>query len=107
MELTKIGEYIAQIPKILVMLEQVLEGFSGMNQRWLNTDEASRHLTLSSSKITKMLNVTLIEGTHYYKREGKNIFDRDALDKWIVYPTANSLDYQSTNDIVTDVLRGI
>lgn len=108
MDLTKAVEYLALLPQIFTMIKELRESLHIKNKKWLSTQEVSEYIPFSISKINKMLNVTLIEGIHFYKKEGKKIFDREALDKWITArESANSLTYKDNSAIVADVLHGI
>lgn len=53
-------------------------------KRWLNIKEVSSYLGYSKDRIYKLKDEVFIENIHFYKKVGKIIFDRVAIDDWMV-----------------------
>jgi predicted DNA-binding transcriptional regulator AlpA len=53
-------------------------------KRWLNTKELSSYLSYSKDRIYKLKDEVFIENIHFYKKVGKILFDRVAIDDWMV-----------------------
>lgn len=100
-------EHLSQIPMIMVMLTEILTHIKekSVDKRWLSTKEVAQYLSFSTDKISKMLGVEFIENEHYYKKENRNLFDKQKVDEWVLNaPSSNNLSYRDTQTIVNDVL---
>lgn len=65
---------------------QLIELISSLSstKRWLNTKETADYLGYSKDGLMKLKDVHLFLDMHYFKKAGKLIFDRHALDTWIM-----------------------
>ncbi|WP_294966906.1 DNA-binding protein [Sulfurimonas sp.] len=96
-------ENLSKIGTILIKLEELEAKLSG-EKRWLNIKEASNYLGYSQDHIHKLKNSYFIEGKHYYKKTGKLLFDKIALDNWVQSST-NSIDVKEVaNNILKDLI---
>ncbi len=66
-------------------LLKILYEYQKNNQkRWLNTQEAAAYLGYSTDGINKLKGVHLFKDWHYFKKAGKILYDRHALDEWVL-----------------------
>jgi len=82
-------EHLALLPELLKKLEIIDKKLSAQKsdeiaKRWLTTKELAQYLSYSLDSIYRLKEDSLIEGVHFYKREGKILFDRVAIDDWVV-----------------------
>ncbi|MCT7465779.1 hypothetical protein N5T78_04175 [Aliarcobacter cryaerophilus] len=89
-------EKIPEIYNLLVLLKNELS--DKVERRWLTTDELSVYIGYSKESIKNFIkNEELILNYHYYKKDRKNIFDKNAIDKWIMEDSnenhSNNSDY--------------
>jgi len=79
-------DVLDKIPTMIKLLEKVLENQKNIiDKPWLSTKEAAQYLGYSKDSIdSKVKNKEFIEGTHYYQRASKRMFDKNMLDKWVV-----------------------
>ena len=96
-------ENLSKINTILVKLEE-LDAKLSSEKRWLNIKEASNYLGYSQDHIHKLKNSHFIEGKHYYKKTGKLLFDKIAIDTW-VQSSLTSIDAKEVaNNILKDLI---
>ena len=95
-------ENLDKIVDILKKLEQLESKING-EKRWLNTKEASYYLGYSQEHIHKLKDNHLIEGKHYFKKAGRVLFDKLALDSWVTTSLVNI----DANEIVNFVLEDL
>lgn len=72
------------------------------SKRWLSVKDLSEYLSYSSDRIYKLKDDVFIEGMHFYKKQGKILFDKFAIDKWITSSTYNAK--EKVNQILKDLL---
>ncbi len=100
-------ENLNKIEKIEKDIEAIKKALTNSSQkRWLNVKELSQYLGYSKDRIYKLKNEHFIENIHYFKKAGKILFDRVAIDDWVVgkdYDDAN----QSQRQIVHNILSSI
>lgn len=77
------------------------------DKRWLNVKELSTYLGYSKDHIYKLKDDVFLENIHFYKKMGKIIFDRVAIDSWMVGKENTDDINQSRRQIVDNVLSSI
>ena len=98
------------IPRVLKQLEVIDNKLnSNIDKRWLNTQELANYtgykLETIKSKIKKH---EFIIGIQYFKRDGKLLFDKFEIDKWVMGINPSSLELESDcKDIVDEVLSSL
>ncbi len=74
---------IDEIYNLLLLLKN--EANNKIEKRWLTTEELSLYIGYSKESIKKFLKDGEFElNYHYFKKERKNIFDKNAIDEWIM-----------------------
>lgn len=74
---------IDEIYNLLVLLKNEVN--NKIEKRWLTTEELSLYIGYSKESIKRFLKDGEFElNYHYFKKERKNIFDKNAIDKWIM-----------------------
>lgn len=95
------------LKKIDTILEKIetLENKISSEKRWLNTKEASYYLGYSQEHIHKLKDNHLLEGKHYFKKAGRILFDKLALDSWVT----TSLNIKNINpkEIAENILKDL
>ena len=76
-------------------------------KRWLNTNELAKYLGYSKDRIYKIKEDIFIEDIHFYKKTGKILFDRVAIDDWVVGKENNNEIIQSRQNIVDNILSSV
>ena len=96
-------ETLEQIPQILELLQQVsIKLNDSVEKKWLSTQETSIYLGYSKDSIDSMVKKgEFIPGIHYYQKSRKRMFDKNALDGWVVgiSPTSNLMEQQLVSTI--------
>lgn len=96
-------EKIEEIYNLLVLLRD--REMNKIEKRWLTTEELSEYIGYSKESIKNMIkNEEFVIELHYYKKHRKNIFDKTAIDKWIMgsYKTYTNYEFL-TNKILENV----
>ena len=85
-------ETLSQIPVIYQLLLQLNEKIENkVEKRWLSTIETSIYLGYSKDSIDFMVKKgEFIINIHYFQVERKRMFDKEALDKWVMGITSNN-----------------
>ena len=95
-------ETLIEIPKILLLIKQINEKLENkVEKRWLSTTETATYLGYSKDSIDFMVKKgDFIVDIHYFQRERKRMFDKEAIDNWVIGNTSND-DYlkNKTNTI--------
>ena len=103
-------EALEQIPKLLEIMVQVKDSIANSNteKRWLNTNELAEYTGYKLETIkSKIKKGDFILGLHYYKREGKLLFDKTQVDNWVMgIDATNNSGYMSTIDAIVNEVRG-
>lgn len=74
---------IEDIYKILLLIKE--EKINQIEKRWLTTERLSEYIGYSKESIKKMIKENDLElGKHYFKVSKKNLFDKYAIDNWIM-----------------------
>lgn len=97
------------IPTVLAQLQIIDKKLdSNINKRWLNTHELAEYTGYKFETIkSKIKNNDFIIGVHYFKRDGKLLFDKFEVDKWVMGITSNLVLESDCSDIVDEVLVSI
>jgi predicted DNA-binding transcriptional regulator AlpA len=95
---------IKDIAKDLEVIKKSLT--STQTKRWLTVTELSKYLGYSKDSIYKLKENEFIENLHFYKKIGKILFDRVAIDDWIVGKENHDI-IQSQRQIVDNILLSI
>lgn len=100
-------ESLKLLPQMYALIEKLNSNLENMHtKRWLSVKELATYLSYSSDRIYKIKEEHFIEGIHFFKKSGKILFDRVAIDSWVV-----GKDTLETNDtqrqIVDNVLLSI
>jgi hypothetical protein len=107
---TKSFEYLADIPTLKKQLEALDNKLnSNIEKRWLNTHEVANYTGYKLETIkSKVKNSDFIREIHYYKRDGKLLFDKFEIDKWVmgIKPTHTELDTSCMN-VVDNIMKSI
>ncbi len=99
-------ENLAKIDEILNQLQQINKKIT-LEKRWLTVADLSKYLGYSKDRIYKFQNNTFIENLHFYKKQGKILFDRVAIDEWVVCKDKTNEINQSQRQIVDNILSSI
>ncbi|WP_404319468.1 helix-turn-helix domain-containing protein [Malaciobacter canalis] len=76
-------EKIEEIYKLLILIKD--EKINQFEKKWLTTEELSTYIGYSKESIKKMIKENDLElGKHYFKVSKKNLFDKYAIDNWIM-----------------------
>lgn len=99
-------ELLPEMLERLKNIEKKLENSYG--KRWLSVNEAAKYLSYSKDRIYKIKSEELLEGKHYFKK-GKLLFDRFALDEWVLGGYQNEqIDIkQKVASIIESVLKDV
>lgn len=73
---------LESLEKLLQTLVQRLETIGA--KRWLSTKELAVYISYSEDGVRKLKDTELFIDIHYFKRSGKIIYDRLAVDEWIL-----------------------
>ena len=97
---------LCQIPVIYQLLLQLNEKIENkVEKRWLSTIETSLYLGYSTDSIDFMVKKgEFIVNVHYYQVERKRMFDKQALDKWVMGITSNN---DSVKNNIDATIEGI
>lgn len=100
-------EDLAMLPRILQIVESMQEELANVHtKRWLNVRELAEYLGYSKDRIYKIKDAHLIEGEHFYNRTGKILFDRVAIDSWVVGKDDRETDI-TQRQVVDNVLSSL
>ena len=79
-------EYLECLPSIEKKLEKIELGIENrIAKRWLNINEAAIYIGYKKETIRKKVqNGEFQPGIHYYKQNGKLLFDINELDNWVM-----------------------
>ena len=99
-------ETLSQIPDIYQLLLQLNEQIENrVEKRWLSTTETAHYLGYSKDSIEKKKKKgEFIVNVHYYQVERKRMFDKQALDKWVMGITSNN---DSVKNKIDATIEGI
>lgn len=101
---------LQEIPKVVKKLEIIDKKLdSNIEKRWLNTQELANYTGYKFETIkSKIKNHEFILGVHYFKRDGKLLFDKFEVDNWVMGITPSNKEIESDySNIVDDVLASL
>ncbi len=96
-------ENLEKINDILLKLNELESKISGA-KRWLNINETAHYLGYSKEYIHKLKDSSFILNKHYYKRNGKLLFDKDELDRWVTVASHSMSAKEIANEILKDLI---
>ena len=100
-------EYLNLLPQLAADLKQIKKQLEEEGtKRWLNVRELALYLGYSKDRIYKIKDECLLEGEHFHNRTGKILFDRVAIDSWVVGRNTDET-HKSQRQIVDHVLSSI
>lgn len=95
---------IKQIALDMEIIKKVLANQT--SKRWLTVREVAQYLGYSKDRIYKIKDEYLSEGEHFYNKTGKLLFDRVAIDSWVVGRETNDTN-RSKRQVVDNILSSI
>jgi predicted DNA-binding transcriptional regulator AlpA len=97
-------EKIPEIYNLLLLLQNEVK--NKVEKRWLTTEELSIYIGYSKESIKNFIkDDELILNYHYYKKDRKNIFDKNAIDEWIMQDSNKN--NTNNNDFIVNKLLNI
>ena len=100
-------ESLKLLPRIFELIENVNRQLENVHaKRWMSAKELADYLSYSTDRIYKIKDEQLIEGIHFFKKSGKILFDRVAIDSWVVGKDTFETN-QSQRQIVDNILSSI
>ncbi len=100
-------ENINLIKEIAQDISTIKKALSSIQtKRWLNTLELAKYLGYSKDRIYKLKEEVFIENLHFYKKTGKILFDRVAIDDWVIGKENYDV-IQSRRLIVDNILSSV
>lgn len=96
---------IADMAKNIEFIKNELA--STNSKRWFGVKELSEYLSYSRDRIYKLKEESFIENVHFYKRSGKILFDRVAIDSWVMRKETYHDTDKSQRQIVDNILSSI
>ncbi|MDQ7043055.1 MAG: helix-turn-helix domain-containing protein [Sulfurimonas sp.] len=100
-------EDLKLLPQMFELIEKLNSNLeNSFTKRWLSVRELAEYLSYSNDRIYKLKDEYLLEGTHFYKKSGKILFDRVAIDSWMVEGNSNETN-QSQRQIVDNILSSV
>jgi len=100
-------ENLELIPLLLNKIEELSKKLEMSNgKRWMSVAETAEYLGYSADRIYKMKGTCFTEGNHFHNKTGKIIFDRVAIDAWVVGKETDET-HESQRQIVHRVLSSI
>ena len=100
-------ENINLIKEMALDIELIKKALSNQtNKRWLNTKEVADYLGYSKNRIYKLKEEVFLENIHFYKKVGKILYDRVAIDSWMVRKETDDIN-KSQRQIVDNILSSI
>ena len=96
---------IKQLVDDMQLLKQSL--INSNEKRWMSVKDIAQYLSYSKDRIYKLKDTTFIEGIHFYKKNGKILFDRVAIDEWVISKEKTNEINQSQRQVVDNILSSI
>jgi len=101
-------ENLKLLPEIVKELEIIKKQLSNYQEkRWMSVKELSEYLSYSTDYIYKLKESLFIEGIHFFKRSGKILFDKVAIDDFVVGKENSDEINQQRRQVVDNVLSSI
>jgi predicted DNA-binding transcriptional regulator AlpA len=100
-------ENINLIKSIAQDIELIKKSLTSSSQkRWMTVKDLSEYLGYSKDRIYKIKEDFLVENHHFYKKTGKILFDRIAIDEWMCGRDSDEI-VKSQRQIVDNVLSSL
>ena len=100
-------ESLKLLPRMFELIEKLNKQLEeNHTKRWLSVKELATYLSYSTDRIYKIKEEHFIEGIHFFKKSGKILFDRVAIDSWVVEKDTLETNIQQ-RQIVDNVLLSI
>ena len=99
-------ENLEKIDEILNQLTQINKKIN-LEKRWLSVAQVAKYLDYSKDRIYKLQSNTFIKNLHFYKKNGKILFDRVAIDEWVVCKENTNEINQSQWQTVDNILSSV
>lgn len=100
-------ENINLIKQIAMDIELIKKALANSTaKRWLNVREVADYLGYSKDRIYKIKDEYLSEGEHFHNKTGKLLFDRVAIDSWVVGRETNDTN-KSKRQVVDHILSSV
>ncbi len=97
-------ENLAKIDLLIEKIENLEAKVSGA-KKWLNIKETAHYLGYSKEYIHKLKDSSFILNKHYYKKNGKLLFDKEQLDLWVTTTNDQMIDPKKlAEEILKDIL---
>ena len=101
-------ESLKLLPQMFALIEKLNSHLEDANtKRWLSVKELAKYLSYSSDRIYKIKDEYFIEGIHFFKKSGKILFDRVAIDEWVISKEKTNEINQSQRQVVDNILSSI
>ena len=101
-------ESLKLLPQMFELIEKLNKQLEdGHTKRWLSVKELAQYLSYSSDRIYKIKDEYFIEGIHFFKKSGKILFDRVAIDEWVICKDKTNEINQSQRQAVDNILSSI
>lgn len=79
------------LPELVNTINTLKSELSNSRKRWLSISEVAEYLPFKKDTIYKKLDVVFVEGKHFFRKDGKVIMDRLALDEWVLDQENNDI----------------
>lgn len=100
-------EHLNLLPKMFEIIETMYEELKTVQaKRWLNVKEVAEYLGYSKDRIYKIKDEHMLEGIHFHNKTGKILFDRVAIDSWVVGKESDET-HKSRRQVVDHILSSI
>ena len=76
-------------------------------KRWLSVKEIATYLGYSKDHIYHLKEEVFLENIHFYKKTGKILFDRVAIDSWVLEGFNTNEINKSRRQIVDNILSSV
>jgi len=96
---------IKEMAKDLELIKKALTNQSA--KRWMSVKELAQYLGYSKDHIYHLKEETFLEDIHFYKKTGKILFDRVAIDSWVLEGFNTNDTHKSQRQIVDNVLSSV
>lgn len=96
---------IKEMAKDLELIKKALTNQSA--KRWMTVKELAQYLGYSKDHIYHLKEETFLEDIHFYKKTGKILFDRVAIDSWVLEGFNTNDTHKSRRQIVDNVLSSV
>lgn len=76
-------------------------------KEWMTTSELAKYLGYSKDRIYKLKDEHFIENLHFFKKTGKILYSKVAIDSWMVGKESDNDNSLSQRQIVDNILSSI